>query len=164
MKQFLKKGDLKLINGGYLSNKKDEPVFNRDFITAQVHAEYIVTFAKMAKDKNFKDVKVDSISELRSEVSAFLDASKPTNFVTKPTEVKRPTTDKLADEAMKFMDFQKDSSRVDKINAFLQQFKILNEFEEFGLFFEDDVTKLNNIYSMKEVIDAVSEVIDILDK
>jgi hypothetical protein len=163
MKQFLKKSELQLINGGYLSNKDGKPVYNEDFVNAQQHAEYIVMFAKLAKGKNFKDQKADSISDLRKEVSDFLSKNKKTTFVEKPKSIKRPTTDKLADEALEFIKFQKDSTRVDKINNFLQQFNILNEFEEFGLFFDDGIVKLNKICTLKEVVDAVTETIDLLD-
>ncbi len=162
-KQFLKKGKLQLVNGGYLSNKKEQPVFNAGFVLAQQHAEYVVTFAKMAKDKNFKETKVDSIADLQREVADFIDKNKPTKFVDSPKEVKQPTKDKLATEALAFIDFQKDSTRVDKINNFLQQFTVLSEFEEFGLFFEEDVVKLTKLYTLKEVVDAVSETIDLLD-
>jgi hypothetical protein len=163
MKQFLKKDELQLVNGGYLSTKDDKPVGNIQFVTAQRNAEYIMTFAKLAKDKNFKEVKIDSIGALKQEVIDFLDKSKPTKFVESPKEVKRPTTDKLASEALAFMDFQVGSNKTDKINNFLQQFTILSDFEEFGLFFEDEVVKLNELYTMKQIIEAVTETIDLLD-
>ena len=163
MKQFLKKDELQLVNGGYLSNKEEKPVNNYEFVQAQRTAEYIITFAGLAKDKDFKGTKADSISEVRAEAMKMVDRSRAVEFVSKPKEVKRPTIDKLADEAMAFMDFQKDSSRIDKVNNFLQQFAILKEFEEFGLFFEEDIVKLNKIYTLKEVVDAVNETIDLLD-
>jgi len=161
-KQFLKKADLQLANGGYLSNKDKSPVNNAEFVTAQRHAEYIVTFAKMAKGKDFKGKKADSIDELRSAVSKLVQGNQAIEFVAKPDTVKRPTGDKLAKEALAFISFQDDSSKVKKINDFLQQFKVLNEFEEFGLFFEEDIVKLNNIYTLKEVVDAVTETIDLI--
>jgi hypothetical protein len=162
-KQFLKKGEVKLVNGGYLSNKDGKPVFNALFVKAQQHAEYITTFAEMAKKKNFKEVKVDTVDALKSEVLDFLNKSKPVHYILKPDVVEKPLTAKLADEALTFMNFQEDTDKVNKINAFLQQFTILSEFEEFGLFFEEDVVKLSKIYSMKEVIDAVTETIELLD-
>ena len=50
-----------------------------------------------------------------------------------------------------------------KINKFLSQFNIVNEFEEFGLFFDQDIVKLNKIYTIKEITAAVKAVIDLLD-
>jgi hypothetical protein len=161
-KQFLKKADLQLANGGYLSNSEKNPVFNAEFVTAQKHAEYIVTFAQMAKGKDFKGKKADSLDELKAKVSKMVEGSQVTEFVAKPKTVNRPTGDKLAKEALDFISFQADTSKVEKINAFLQQFKVLGEFEEFGLFFEEEIVKLNKIYTMKEVIDAVTETIDLV--
>ena len=63
---------------------------------------------------------------------------------------------------MAFMNFQKDSSRTDKVNNFLQQLAILKEFEDFGLFFVEDIVKLNKIYTLDEVGNAVNETIDLL--
>ena len=101
------------------------------------------------------------LSDLEAEVKALL-ATKQKTFVSKPTEVKKPLTAQLAEEAMAFMTFQENSGKVDKINSFLQQFEVISEFEEFGLFFESDIVKLNKIYTMKEIVDAVTETIDLL--
>ena len=161
-KQFLKKGELQLVNGGYLSNKSEQPVGNAVFVNAQKHAEYIITFAKMAKGKDFEGKKADSLEKLRQEVSALVQGNQSVEFVKKPKTVSRPTGDKLASEALAFINFKEDSSKVEKINKFLQQFTVLKEFEDFGLFFEEDIVKLNKIYTMKEVIDAVTETIDLV--
>lgn len=161
-KQFLKKEDLQLVNGGYLSNKEGAPVYNAEFVTAQKHAEYVVTFAKMAENKDFKGKVADSLQDLKNQVSKLLDENQAIQFVKKPKPVSRPTGDKLAKEALDFISFQEDSSKVEKINAFMQQFKVLGEFEEFGLFFEEEIVKLNKIYTIKEVIDAVTKTIDLV--
>jgi TPP-dependent trihydroxycyclohexane-1,2-dione (THcHDO) dehydratase len=161
-KVFLKKADLQLINGGYLSTKDGSPVYNQSFVDAQRHAEFIVTYATMAKGKDFKGKKADSIEDLRKEVMDIVNKNKAVCFVAKPDTIKRPTSDKLAAEAMAFINFQESSSKVDKINSFLQQFKVLQEFEDFGLFFENEIVKLNKIYTLQEVIAAVTETIDLL--
>ncbi len=163
MSTFLKKDDLKLINGGYLSDSKGNPVSNSNFVTAQKHAEYIVTFAKFAEGKDFKGKVADSLSSLKAEVQKYLNDQKPTVFVEKPTEVVRPLTSQIADEAMAFIKFQESSSRVDKINNFLKQFNVLNEFANFGLFFEQEIVKLNKIYTIEEIKTAVTSVVDLLD-
>lgn len=161
MKQFLKK--VQLINGGYLSNGEKKPVFNAAFVKAQQHAEYVVKFAELAKGKDFKGKEADSVDSLKQEVLEYFNKSKTVAFVEKPEKVKQPTTDKLAKEALAFIEFTENSSKTDKINSFLQQFKVLSEFEEFGLFFEEDIVKLDKLYTMKEVITAVTETIDLLD-
>jgi Holliday junction resolvase len=162
-KQFIKNGALQLVNGGYLSNLDGNPVFNQEFYIAQQHAEYIVTFATMAKGKDFVGKKADSIEGLKTEVIEFLNKNKSISFIEKPKEVKKPTHEKLASEALAFVNFQESSNKVDKMNHFLQQFSILKEFEEFGLFFEEEIVKLNKIYTMDDVINAVKETIDLID-
>lgn len=163
-KQFLKSTEVTLLNGGYLSNKETKkPIYNGVFVSAQNHANYIVTFAKLAKDKDFKGKKADSISDLKMEVHKLLSKQEKIQFVEAPKEVKRPTHDKLAEEALKFMNFEKDKERSEKVNNFLQQFAVLKEFEDFGLFFDEEIVKLDKIYTLEEVVDAVNETIDLLD-
>lgn len=161
-KQFLKKGELQLVNGGYLSNKEGNPVSNAAFVQAQRHAEYLVTFAKEAKGKDFKGKAPVDLEEFRKEVAKMVQGNQVIEFVEKPKAVARPTGDKLASEALAFMDFQEKSSNTEKINTFLQEFKILKEFEDFGLFFEEEIVKLNKIYTMQEVIDAVTASADLI--
>jgi len=160
-KQFLKATEVQLVNGGYLSNKEGKPVFNQDFVNAQRHAEYVVTFAQLARTKDFKGKKADSLADLESEVNQMLKAKQKT-FVAKPTAVEKTLTHQLAQEALAFMTFEENSGKVDKINTFLQQFAVLDEFETFGLFFGEDIVKLNKIYTMEEVVASVTEVIDLL--
>lgn len=161
MKNFLKKDQVKLVNGGYLSNLSEVPCTNPEFIEAQLHAEYIVTFANLAKGKNFKEQKADSLKDLEQEVSDFL-KTKEVEFVkvTKPTKGK--LTSQLSEEALKFILDGESGDKAVKINKFLQQFVIIKDFEEFGLFFEEGIVKLNRIYTMEEIISAVTETIDLL--
>lgn len=162
-KIFVKNGGLALVNGGYLvTGKAETPVFNEAFIAVQKHAEWVVTFAEKAKGKDFVGKTADSLASVKAEVAKTL-AKSDVTYVTAPKEVKGDLTAKLKAEAMAFIDFNKESSRTDKINGFLQQFNLLNEFEKFGLFFEQDICKLNKIYTMQEVIAAVTEVIDVLN-
>lgn len=162
MKEFLKKGEVQLINGGYLSNKEGKPVNNYEFVDAQLHAEYIITFAEMAKGKDFKGKKADTVQDLREEVQAALSKKNPVTYVPKPTEVVRPVTDSLAKEALAFMDYADSMSKAEKINQFMQQFNILNDFEQFGLFFDQDIVKLNNIYTVEQIKEAVISTINLL--
>lgn len=160
-KQFLTKEKAQLVNG-YLSNGSEmNPVTNQEFVDAQRHAEYIVTYAQMAKGRNFKTSKVDSLDDLKRDVLAAL-ATKEVKFVTAPTKVDQPLTEQLKNEALNFVNFQTDTAKTAKVNAFLQQFNVINEFETIGLFFEQGIVKLNRIYTIAEVIAAVSETIDLI--
>jgi hypothetical protein len=164
MKVFLKQDQIQLINGGYLSTtgKTPEAVTNDVFVAAQKSAEYIITFATLAKGKTFSDKKADSIADLRAAVSAALSA-KETEYITSPSKPNAPTTKKLADEALAFMNFTEESFNAKKVNTFLQNFNVLNEFKEFGLFFEPGIVKLETIYTMDQVTEAVTSIIELLD-
>jgi len=161
-KQFLKVKEVQLVNGGYLSNMDSKPVYNEAFVNQQRHAEYIVTFAKLCEGKNFKEVKVDNVDSIREEVLKMMNDKSAVVHVKGPKAIKQPTTEALKDEAMAFIDFGKDKSKADKINNFLVQFGTMHEFEEHGLFFDEDIVKLNALYTMKQVIAAVTKVIDLV--
>lgn len=162
MKTFLKSTQVTLANGGYVVGPKEVPVTHEAFIVAQKHAEYIVTLATMTKGKSFVDKKADSISDLKAAVMASLNTT-ATTYVDVPTVKKGTTTSKLASEALAFIQGTEDKSKAEKVNAFLQQFNVLSEFEEFGLYFSDDnIVKLNKIYTVKEIVSSVETVIDLI--
>lgn len=162
-KQFLKAGQVSLVNGGYLvATDGQKPVSNTAFEVAQRHAEYVVTFAKLAKGKNFVGKKADSLQDLENEVRTALAAKKRT-FVEKPTLVAGTLTTQLKEEALSFMNFQENLNKAEKINEFLQQFEVIAEFQEFGLFFDENIVKLNKIYTMEEIVESVTSVIDLLN-
>lgn len=161
-KQFLKAGQISLVNGGYVvTTDGEKPVSNKAFIQAQTRAEYVCTFAQLAKGKDFKGKRPDSLTDLENEVRANL-ATKKKLFVSKPEVVEQSLTAQLKEEALSFINFQENSSKADSINAFLQEFTVLAEFDEFGLFFEEDIVKLNKLYTIEEVVEAVTSVIDLL--
>lgn len=162
-KVFLKQGEVCLVNGGYLSTEGKAPVTNNEFVAAQKAAEYVVAFAAAAKGKNFTPCKVDSLEELKASVAASLSKTNIVEYVKGPKEVERPTHKLLENEAMAFINFGKESSKVEKVNKFLARFDIINEFQTHGLFFDQGIVKLNKIYTMEEVIAAVTETIDLLD-
>ena len=162
-KIFVKKEELALVNGGYVVTGKNEtPVYNEQFITVQKHAEWVVTFAEKAKGKDFVGKVPDSIESVKEEVRKAL-SSKGVEYVKAPKKVKQDLTEKLQEEALAFIKYQGESSKTEKINKFLQQFNIIQEFEEFGLYFEEDICKLNKIYTIEEIVAAVTAVIDIID-
>jgi hypothetical protein len=159
--KFLKQSEVKLVDGGYLVDSKKNPISNKDFEIAQQSAHYIVNFAKLAKTKNFTTTKVDTLEELKAEVTRIL-KDKTVKFV----EAKNPELGelnlKLKVEAMNFMEAVDNAEKAEKVNAFLQQFAILKEFQEFGLFFTEGIVKLDKIYSLEEIIEAVEETIELL--
>ena len=161
-KIFVKKDELSLINGGYLvAGKKETPVCNYDFYNAQKHAEWVITFAEKAKGKDFVGKDPDSIESVKNEVAKAL-FNQTVEYIKHSKQLKQEITEKLQEEALAFIKYQGESSKTKKINDFLQQFNIIQEFEEFGLYFEEDICKLNKIYTIEEIVKAVTEVIDLV--
>ena len=145
-----------------VTGEKQTPVYNSDFVAVQKHAEWVVTFAEKAKGKDFVGKPADSIEAVKVEVKKALSKSN-VEYVKAPKEVKREVTDKLQEEAMAFIKFNSELSKTEKINSFLQQFNIIKEYEEFGLYFEENICKLNKIYTIDEIVKAVKQVIDIIE-
>ena len=157
-KTFLTSEQVAVVKG-YLSASSTEvkPIFNQAFVDAQKHAEYVVTFAEKAKSKDFVGKSADSLLDLANEVKELL-ASKPTEFIPIPKKVGTPMHEKLKKEALDFHNSMSEISDTTQMNNFLQQFNVINEFETIGLFFEEDIVKLNKIYTMKEIVEAVQAV------
>lgn len=161
MKKFIKASELQLLNGGYVSDKDGNPVSNEKFIAAQKRAEYVITFAALAKGKDFKGKEAYSLSKLKGEVSKMLESKKP-EYVKAPKQIVKKLTEQLAAEALSFIDWEESTTKVTKINNFLQEFNVISEFEEFGLFFEDDIVKLNKVYTIADITKAVEETIELV--
>jgi len=68
----------------------------------------------------------------------------------------------LKSEALNFIKSEESNAKVKQINNYLQQFAIIKEFEDFGLFFDDEICKLNKIYELQEIVNAVQEVIELI--
>jgi len=162
-KTFVKKDQLVLVNGGYLVTKKGEtPVYNEDFFLAQKAAEWVMTFAEKAKGKDFIGKEPDSIEDTIDEVLEALSKS-DVEYLKMPKKVKLDLHDKLQAEALAFITHGAEVSKTEKVNAFLQQFNVIQEFEEFGLYFEEDMCKLGRIYTIEEIVEATTAVIDIIE-
>lgn len=164
MKEFLSSKEVVIANGGYLFNTakpKAQPVTNEAFVVAQQQAEFVIKFAEMAKGKNFKTVKGEDLSAFTLSVYNSLQ-EKDVEYVSVPEPKKGKTQTALANEALKYITDTEGQTTAIKVNAYLQQFNVLRDFEAHGLFFEQGVSKLNKIYTVKEVTQAVTSVIDLL--
>lgn len=160
MKQFLKSTEVTVKNGGYLFNNQDKPVSNKEFENAQKHAEFIIKFREEIKGKDFVGKTPDNINSIRKSVLEKLEKDQKIVFVEGPKKVEQTLNQKLAKEALDFIKFHENTSKTEKVNDFLQKFKVVKQFEEFGLFFEEDVAELNKIYTLKEIVEAVTEIIE----
>ena len=163
-KQFIKKDELKLVGSGYLTNSKEEPVTNDAFVKAQNHAHYVVIFAEKAKGKDFKGKEADSLEAFKKEINDLLYGNKVKTYITAPTAPKQTTSDKIKEEALAWIGYQGNVEKTEKINKFLNNFNAIAEYEDFGLYFSqpDQPVKLSKIYTIEEIVNAVTSVIDLL--
>lgn len=161
-KVFVKKGNVITANGGYLVNAETKsPIFHVGFINAQREAHYLVTLSKEAEGKDFVGKVAESFESLADKVANDLNATAKVSYVAMPNEPKRKVNEELAKEALAFINFGKDSNKANQVNTYLQKFNIINEFEEFGLYFDNDIVKLNGpIYTVEEITKAVTSLID----
>ncbi len=156
--EFIKKSDLSLQNGGYLSNKEGKPVSNDAFVAAQSKAHYLVSLAEATKGKDYVGKKADSFLKTVDEVVTKINSVKSVKYA---EEVKEPTMDirdKMAQEALAWLKYEKDGSATKRINEAMQQFNVINDFEQFGLFFSEGIVKLEKIYTIEEILAAVKVV------
>lgn len=162
--QFLKKSEVKLINGGYLSNSSDAPVANKQFVEKQNQARFLDLLSQKVKGANFKPTEVANFSSIVAAVKGEINKEKVVKYVDAPKEPVRKLTDGLAAEALAWVGHQEDKTKAEKINSALQQFNVLAEFEEFGLFFTSGVVKLEKIYTIEDVKGFVTILEPHLDK
>ena len=152
---FLKTKDLSLKNGGYLVTGKDVPVTHAQFVSSQRRAHYLVTLSKEVKKASFETKAPDSfISIVEKVAKSFVNQ----DYVYKELSEKpvRKITDSLKNEALEWLNFKGKKKASKKINRLMQEFNILKDFEEFGLYFSEGLVKLNAIYTIEEVLEAIT--------
>ncbi len=153
--KFVKKGDLELQNGGYLTIGKETPVTNDAFVTAQEEAHYLVSLAAEVSKASFTSKTADSFDAIVAKVSATL-KNNQRSYVDAPKQPARKITDALKGEAMDWIKFEAGKTSTERINGMLQKFNVLQDFEEFGLYFTEGITKLENLYSVSEITEAIT--------
>jgi hypothetical protein len=163
MATFLNAAQVEVNKAGYLVVVgTTTSVYNEEYLAAQKQAAYVVELAKVVKTKDFVGKKADSLNEAVTETMANLNKANKTDFGLTSTKPSMDFHDKLKAEAMSFISFQKDSTENERVNDYMQRFSVLKNFEEFGLYFEEKIVKLNRIYTLSEVLEAVKQVINLL--
>lgn len=153
-----------LLNGGYVSDASDKkPVTHQGFIAAQTRAHYLVTLAAKMKGKTFTATPVENINHLMKEVSDDLATEDSHEFVTAKAAPVGTLTAQLRAEALAFCGAKIEENDVDTLNNKLQEFKLLVEFETQGLFFTKGISKLNKIYTVKEIIKAAKTIMAVTE-
>ena len=146
------------MGNGYLVNTKNEPVSNAEFISAQVRAHYIVSLAEATKGKDYIGKKADSFLKTVDEVVESINSVKAVKYVGDVEEPTMKLKDQLAQEALSWIKYDKDSSAAKRIDSAMQQFNIIKDFEDFGLFFSSGVEKVSKIYTIEDILEAVKVV------
>ena len=160
--KFLTQKEVTLKQAGYLVNStnNESPIINEEFVQAQEVAHYFVTLADRIKDKNFKVETPDSFDEICLQVSMENFAATKPKYVEDGEEPKTAIKDKLVKESLAWLKFRENKSKNELINNKMQAFNVLKEFEEFGLFFSEGVVKLEKIYTVAEILKAVTLIIE----
>lgn len=164
--EFLSTETIDLINGGYLVVKKSKkPVFHKEFVDLQNKAHYFVTLAKNIEGKKFECDKVDSFNDIVNQTLEELNSETKVTYIAKPKSADTTLLDQLTAEAKAFLNQGVEESTVEAQNEVLQQFNLLHEFEQFGLYFkEGDPVKLSKIYTIAEIVEAYKLVAPQLSK
>ena len=144
--KFLKNTELELKNGGYLTSKDGESVTHNEFVTLQQEAHYLVNLANTVRATDFEVKEPITFDQVVAKVKAQLNDEKRV-YVEAPKEIKRATTDKLAEEALAWVGFQKDKTVAEKLNNILSVFLSSDEENEHTLLVitKDDINNFNLI-------------------
>lgn len=164
MSKFFKSGDLKVLSNGYLVDGDNNPWMNEEFVKAQQQAEIIIKFAEACKGKNFKQVAIDNPAAIWKQVLEEVSNKNLTSYLDTPIKPNMELTNKLQTEAMSWMNFHDESTKTADINAYMQRFNVINDFENVGIFFTEGVVKISKIYTIEEIKAALVSNIDHIAK
>lgn len=154
--EFITKSDLKIKNGTYLVNSKDEPVNHSQFVKAQQDANYLILLSKEVKDKDFQGKKPENFDKIVKDLSLKINNKSIVKYKTLEEAPVNQLINSLKLEATAWINNQSKNEKITKINKLMQKFNIINEFEEIGLYFSKDIIKLNQIYSIEEILEAIT--------
>ena len=155
--EFLTSSQLELNPAGYLvSTVSTKPVLHAEFVAQQKAAEYTVKLAEAIKDKSFTATKVDSIETIKQQVLASINKASVKSYVSAPAKPTNDINDQLVKFALDYVGYESDKLESSKINDFMQQFNKINDIEEVGEYFSEGLVKLSKIYTIVEILAAVT--------
>lgn len=154
--KFLNK-ELVVVNAaGYLVDDKDTPVNHEEFVKLQVEANYLITLAGKVKVADFKGKAPDSYQAIVQQVAKEL-AEQKRVYVEKPEVIAMPITNQLQAEALKWLENKGGEAKAEKINRIMNRFNLIQDWSDFGIYFtEDKIVKLSKLYSVQDILDAVT--------
>lgn len=157
MNHFLKANNLKRNDAGYLvtNDKQERPVTHPAFVAEQEAAHYMVMLAKAIEGKTFKVANADDFAAIEAAVLKSINEAKVEEYVKAPAKPKMEITDKLADEALAFINHGQDVSKANQVNAVMNQFNTIRSIEKVGDYFTEGLVKLKAVYTIAEIQAAV---------
>jgi hypothetical protein len=163
---FIKKDNIEIINGGYVVQKETQaPIYHKDFIDRQIEAHALVVLSNKVQGADFIGKPPVSFAEIQIEVSREIRNETKRTYVSTPIEPESTIRSTMAKEAMDWLKFDKDKTASEKVNQEMQKFNIIQEFEEFGLYFNtENIVKLNKIYTIEEITKAITIILPHLEK
>ena len=161
MNQFLTQSELSLNKAGYLIGKKDMPVSNDGYVAAQNKAHFIVSLASAIKGKNFKTGKVDNLQSIIAEVQKSINNTNQV-YGTAPVKPTSSVNDEMVKFALDFDKFKGEEAKYSQLQEFMNQFNAINDVESVGSYFQEAIVKLNKLYTIAEIMEAVQSNIDTL--
>jgi hypothetical protein len=142
---------------GYLTNGDDmKPIYNQEFVDAQLEGAKICFIADNLRGKDFSEKETLDVN--KHIISALYDycTVKDYKYTEAPKKVKTPVQDSLAKEAMLFHNNFQKTTLQDKINKRMQSFNILKDFEENGLYFDEGIVKLEKLITTTDIVEALN--------
>lgn len=162
--EFLEFSQVELNKAGYLvSNITKKPVTHVAFVAEQKQAEYLIKLAKAIEGKTFTASKVDNLAEIKKSVLDSINADAKVSYVDAPAKPKSKVNDEMVKFALDFVNYEGNKSKAEKVNNFMQQFNSIQSIESVGDYFNEGLVKLNKIYSIAEILEAVKLTVDKLD-
>jgi hypothetical protein len=161
--EFLVIEQLELNKAGYLiSNVSSKPVTHDVFVAQQKAAEYTVKLAAAIEGKTFKASEVDSLEAIKAEVKASINSTSVKSYVAAPAKPKSEVKEELLKFALDYTSFEEDTAKTAKINEMMNKFNKINDVQELGEYFTEGLVKLNKIYTIAEILKAVTALVPVL--
>jgi DNA segregation ATPase FtsK/SpoIIIE-like protein len=154
--ELLQTNQIEINKAGYLvSIASQKPVNHPAFVAEQEAAHYVVMLAKAIEGKTFKVANADDFAAIEAAVLKSINEAKVETYVKTPAKPAMEITNKLAEEAMAFVNHGQDVSKANQINAVMNQFNTINAIENVGDYFTEGLVKLKAIYTIAEIQAAV---------
>jgi hypothetical protein len=89
--------------------------------------------------------------------------SQTIQYVEGPAQPKSKVQDELVKYALDFAAFQGKKDSIENINKVMNNYNKINDVEQVGEYFTENLVKLNKIYTIAEILEAVESAIEVLD-